>query len=152
MSNIGHQVNDLQRSIARPDFLTAITTGLSEVPVVALLGARQVGKTDLARQTAAMWPGPSAAFDWRPPLTVKPWERLQDCCFATARGRSQPTKSIADLSRDVASASLLPSGVCLDPSRSAWREGRVRQAARPGRGSQRLRGSRIVPERAVGCR
>ena len=56
-------MNDIQHSIARPDLLTAITTGLSEEPVVTLLGARQVGKTDLAKQAASTRPGPSAAFD-----------------------------------------------------------------------------------------
>ena len=41
-------MNDIQHLIARPDFLTAITAGLSEAPVVALLGARQVGETGRA--------------------------------------------------------------------------------------------------------
>ena len=37
--------------------------GLSEAPVVALLGARQVGKTTLARLVASEWRGPATAFD-----------------------------------------------------------------------------------------
>jgi len=37
--------------------------GLSEAPVVALLGARQVGKTTLARLVALEWGGPATAFD-----------------------------------------------------------------------------------------
>lgn len=37
--------------------------GLSEAPVVALLGARQVGKTTLARRVASEWRGPATAFD-----------------------------------------------------------------------------------------
>lgn len=53
----------MQQSIARPDLLAAVTEGLAEVPAVALLGARQVGKTTLARQIAASWPGPTTAFD-----------------------------------------------------------------------------------------
>ena len=36
---------------------------LSEAPVVALLGARQVGKTTLARLIASGWSGPVRAFD-----------------------------------------------------------------------------------------
>ena len=37
--------------------------GLAEAPVVALLGARQVGKTTLARLVASEWRGPATAFD-----------------------------------------------------------------------------------------
>lgn len=37
--------------------------GLSEAPVVALLGARQVGKTTLARLVASEWRGAATAFD-----------------------------------------------------------------------------------------
>ena len=53
----------MQRSIARPGLLSAIVGGLSEAPVVALLGARQVGKTTLAEHVVAAWPGLSAVFD-----------------------------------------------------------------------------------------
>ena len=56
-------MNDIQHPVARHDLLTAIATGLSEVPVIALLGARQVGKTTLARQAVSTWPGPSTVFD-----------------------------------------------------------------------------------------
>lgn len=37
--------------------------GLSEAPAVALLGARQVGKTTLARLVASEWRGPATTFD-----------------------------------------------------------------------------------------
>ena len=63
MLNIGQQVNDIQQSTDKPDLLTAIATGLSEMPVVALLGARRGGKTTLTRQAMSTWSGPSAAFD-----------------------------------------------------------------------------------------
>ena len=53
----------MQRSITRHDLLAATTEGLSEAPVVALLGARQAGKTTLAGQVASAWPGPSTVFD-----------------------------------------------------------------------------------------
>ena len=53
----------MQQLIARPALLAATVQGLSEVPAVALLGARQVGKTTLARQVADEWPGPSTLFD-----------------------------------------------------------------------------------------
>ena len=53
----------MQQNIPRHDLRAAVTGGLSEAPVVALLGARQVGKTTLARQVASAWPGPSTVFD-----------------------------------------------------------------------------------------
>jgi len=53
----------MQQFIARPALLAAIAQGLSEVPAVALLGARQVGKTTLARQVADEWPGQSILLD-----------------------------------------------------------------------------------------
>ena len=37
------------------------------MPAVALLGARQVGKTTLAREVAASWPGPSRVLDLEVP-------------------------------------------------------------------------------------
>ena len=53
----------MQQYIARADLLAEIASGLSQVPVVALLGARQVGKTTLARQVASEWRGPSTVLD-----------------------------------------------------------------------------------------
>lgn len=53
----------MQQNIARDRLNADINTGLSEVPVVAILGARQVGKTTLARQIAGMWPGGHRVFD-----------------------------------------------------------------------------------------
>ena len=54
---------DLQQYILRNGLLDAVRQGLSEVPVVALLGARQVGKTTLAQEVASNWPGPTTVFD-----------------------------------------------------------------------------------------
>ena len=53
----------MQRQIARQTLSDAVVRGLSEGPAVALLGARQVGKTTLARQVLPGWRGPSAVFD-----------------------------------------------------------------------------------------
>ncbi|MHB1307899.1 MAG: ATP-binding protein [Limisphaerales bacterium] len=53
----------MQQSIDRRSLLEAIRVRLAESPVVALLGARQVGKTTLAEQVAADWPGPTVVFD-----------------------------------------------------------------------------------------
>lgn len=57
----------MQRHVARRTLLEAVTAGLSEAPVVALLGARQVGKTTLARQVASARRGSSAVVIGRLP-------------------------------------------------------------------------------------
>ena len=54
---------DMRQNIARNRLTSDIDTGLSEVPVVAILGARQVGKTTLARRVAEKWPGDHRVFD-----------------------------------------------------------------------------------------
>ena len=53
----------MQQSIPRRRLLADVVEGLSEAPAVALLGARQVGKTTLAEQAATAWPGPATIFD-----------------------------------------------------------------------------------------
>ncbi len=53
----------MQRYLARQALIDTVTGGLSEAPVVALLGARQVGKTTLAGQVVSARRGPSAVFD-----------------------------------------------------------------------------------------
>ena len=50
-------------TIARTGHRAAIEGRLRRFPVVALLGARQVGKTTLAREVARRYPGPSTVFD-----------------------------------------------------------------------------------------
>ncbi len=64
--------------------LDTVREGLSEAPVVALLGARQVGKTTLAAQVAATWAGPTTTFDLevastREALSRTPEAVLGDC-------------------------------------------------------------------------
>ena len=53
----------MQRFMPRAALLASTVSGLSEAPAVALLGARQVGKTTLAEQVAAAWAGPVTVFD-----------------------------------------------------------------------------------------
>lgn len=70
----------MQQYIPRANLLFETTRGLSEAPAVALLGARQVGKTTLAQQVVSAWDGPSAVYDLevaaaREALTATP-ERL----------------------------------------------------------------------------
>ena len=53
----------MSRLLQRPGLMAAIRQGLDESPVVALLGARQVGKTTLAQQVMNIWEGPSTLYD-----------------------------------------------------------------------------------------
>ena len=61
--------------IPRPVHLRRLTLLLRERPVVALLGARQVGKSTLARQLAAARRGPTTWFDLENPVDLA---RLSD--------------------------------------------------------------------------
>lgn len=56
--------------IPRPGHIGRILDLLSRFPVVALLGARQVGKTTLAREITRQWEGPSHFFDLELPEDV----------------------------------------------------------------------------------
>lgn len=49
--------------LARPLHLRRLETLLRQFPVVAILGARQVGKTTLARQLVTRWSGSTTSFD-----------------------------------------------------------------------------------------
>lgn len=53
--------------ILRTHHLDLLRRQLSNFPVVAILGARQVGKTTLARQLALDWDGPKRHFDLEDP-------------------------------------------------------------------------------------
>lgn len=79
----GHPCRDL---VPRPDLLAAALRGLGEVPVVALLGARQAGKTTLARQATAAWAGPTAFFDLEAPTDRQAlFELLRPLCDEPSR-------------------------------------------------------------------
>lgn len=68
--------------IERKRHLTQVTNTLGQFPVVALLGARQVGKTTLARQVAAKWEGATHHFDLEDPDDQA---RLSDASFVLRR-------------------------------------------------------------------
>ena len=53
----------MSQVVERPVLVNSIERGLSEAPVVALLGARQVGKTTLSRLISKNWHGPCTSFD-----------------------------------------------------------------------------------------
>lgn len=74
----------MQQKIARSVLLDTVNEGLAEVPAVALLGARQVGKTTLAAQVAASWARPTTTFDLevasvREALSRTPEAVLSEC-------------------------------------------------------------------------
>jgi len=74
--------------ILRIHHLALLKRQLSDFPVVALLGARQVGKTTLARQLAQDWDGPKRYFDLEDPddqarLTWQP--KWNTCCLSPTR-------------------------------------------------------------------
>lgn len=56
--------------IDRPTHLARVEDLLSRHPVVALLGARQVGKTTLSRMLARRWPEPVEVFDLEDPADL----------------------------------------------------------------------------------
>ena len=53
--------------ILRTEHLARLKHNLSNFPVVAMLGARQVGKTSLARQLVSQWGGATRYFDLEDP-------------------------------------------------------------------------------------
>jgi uncharacterized protein len=68
--------------IPRSHHLQTIQTALGQFPVVAMLGARQVGKTTLAREIAKTWNGPAHHFDLEDPDDQA---RLSDASFVLRR-------------------------------------------------------------------
>ena len=72
------------KTLTRPAAERRVHRLLRQAPVVALLGARQVGKTTLARQVAATWRGPTTHFDLEDPRDLA---RLADPMLALAELR-----------------------------------------------------------------
>ena len=77
---------DIQQHTDRPELRQTILQGLSEAPVVALLGARQVGKTTLARQIASDWPGPSTILDLERPTVREALSRSPERMLSGREG------------------------------------------------------------------
>jgi hypothetical protein len=70
---------EISRMIARHQYIEAVTRLLKQNPVVAILGARQVGKTTLARQLMKALRGPATGFDLENPADLA---RLSDPTLA----------------------------------------------------------------------
>lgn len=69
------------KNLLRTDAEGTVRRLLRDAPVVAVLGARQVGKTTLARYIGATWRGPVAHFDLEDPRDLA---RLDDAMFTLA--------------------------------------------------------------------
>ena len=104
----------MQQPIARPHLRTAVSDCLREAPVVALLGARQVGKTTLAQQIAAAWPGRSRLLDLEVPAVR---EALVQTPHAVLRG-SDGLVVVDEVQRLPALFEVLRP-ICDDPDRRA---------------------------------
>ncbi|MCY3820462.1 MAG: ATP-binding protein [Gammaproteobacteria bacterium] len=98
----------------RPRLLTAVLEGLHEAPVVALLGARQVGKTTLARQVADAWPGSTRILD----LEVAAEREALAQAPVTVLGDSEGLVVIDEVQRMPVLFEILRP-ICDDPSRKA---------------------------------
>ena len=70
--------------VSRRANVRAIKQGLSEAPVVALVGARQVGKTTLAQMVIENWQGPSEVYDLE---TFAAYEALSSAPETLLKGR-----------------------------------------------------------------
>ena len=76
----------MQQIIPRDRLLATIRTQLAEAPSVALLGARQVGKTTLARQIARAWAGPTVTFDLERPADRETMQATPDKVLSGCEG------------------------------------------------------------------
>ena len=72
-------------SIGREALLNALEVRLRESPAVALLGARQVGKTTLARHLAQRW-GEHHWFDLERPAALRALQATPELTLSQARG------------------------------------------------------------------
>ena len=104
----------MQQLVDRPRLLATLSAGLQEVPAVALLGARQVGKTTLAHQAAEVWPGPSRILDLevatvREALAQSPDAVLRDSEGLVVLDEVQRLPSLFEVLRPI----------CDDPARRA---------------------------------
>ena len=100
--------------IPRPRLLAALRDRVLASPAVAILGARQVGKTTIARELMGAWPRPSEHFDLEKPrdrqaLTLAPERVLSGCRGLVVLDEVQRMPRIFEILRPL----------CDDPNRKA---------------------------------
>ena len=100
--------------IVRSSLLSAVGDALCEAPAVALLGARQVGKTTLARQVQSAWSGRSILYDLevgtaREALTATPDRLLRNADGLVVIDEVQRLPALFEVLRPI----------CDDPGRRA---------------------------------
>ena len=93
--NILAQPNNMQQFIPRVQLLAEVRRSLTEAPVVALLGARQVGKTTLSEQVVSAWRGHSTVYD----LEVAAAREALAAAPATVLGRLEGLVVIDEVQR-----------------------------------------------------
>ena len=104
----------MQQYIARPSLLNAVSSALEEAPVVALLGARQVGKTTLARQVADAWPEHSRLLDLEVPAVREALTETPETVLRSSEG----LVVVDEVQRQPALFEVLRP-ICDDPDRRA---------------------------------
>ena len=104
----------MQQLIARSNLASQIAEGLAEAPVVALLGARQVGKTTLAQQVAANWPVPSQVFDLEVASVAEAFARAPDSMLRSTSGLV-----VVDEVQRIPSLFEVLRPICDDPARQS---------------------------------
>ena len=76
----------MRQSTVRQRLLDATLWRLSQSPVTALLGARQVGKTTLAQQIVAAWDGPSTVYDLEAPAVREAFRTTPERLLRSGEG------------------------------------------------------------------
>ena len=102
------------QTIPRPRLLAALRDRLLASPAVTILGARQVGKTTIARELMDAWPRPSEHFDLEKPrdrqaLSLAPERVLSSCRGLVVLDEVQRMPQVFEILRPL----------CDDPNRKA---------------------------------
>jgi len=102
------------QTIPRPHLLAALRDRLLASPAVTILGARQVGKTTIARELMDAWPRPSEHFDLEKPrdrqaLSLAPERVLSGCRGLVVLDEVQRLPQVFEILRPL----------CDDPNRKA---------------------------------
>ena len=104
----------MRQSTTRQRLLDATLWRLSQSPVTALLGARQVGKTTLAQQIVAAWTGPSTVYDLEAPAVREAFRATPERLLRSGEGLI-----VIDEVQRVPELFEILRPICDDPARKA---------------------------------